>query len=102
MLARVADIVGISCGSAQAIVHDDLGYHKVCVRWVPKQLTAQHKQQRVDVATRFLQHHEEDPGILEQIVTGDETWVHHYEPDSKRQSMEWKHQSSPVRKKFKQ
>jgi transposase len=54
-LARVADIVGISYRSAQAIVHDDLGYHKVCVRWAPKQLTAQHKQQHVDVATRFLQ-----------------------------------------------
>jgi hypothetical protein len=35
-------------------------------------------------------------------MTGDETWVHHYEPESKRQSMEWKHPSSPVRKKFKQ
>jgi transposase len=31
-LARVADIVGISYGSAQATVHDDLGYHKVCAR----------------------------------------------------------------------
>ena len=25
----------------------------------------------------------------------DETWVHHYEPKSKRQSMEWKHPGSP-------
>lgn len=28
---------GISYGFAQAIVHDDLGYHQVCVHWVPKQ-----------------------------------------------------------------
>jgi hypothetical protein len=67
-LAHVADIVAFSHGSAQAIVHDDLGYHKVCALWVPKQFTAQHKQQRVDVATRFLQHYEEDPSILERIV----------------------------------
>jgi hypothetical protein len=65
MLARIVDIVGNSYGSAQAILHDDLGYHEVCVQWVPKQLTAQHKQQRVDVATQFFQHYEEDPGILE-------------------------------------
>jgi histone-lysine N-methyltransferase SETMAR len=102
MLACVADIVGISYGSAQAIVQDDLGYHKVRARWVPKQLTAQHKHQRVDVATQFLLHYEEDPSILERIVTGDKIWVHHYEPESKRQSMKWKHPSSPVRKKFKQ
>jgi hypothetical protein len=46
--------------------------------------------------------YEEDPDILERIVTGNETWVHHYELKSKRQSMEWKHPSSTVRKKFEQ
>ena len=35
------------------------------------------------------------------IVTGDEMWVHHFTPESKAASMEWKHLSSPVRKKFK-
>jgi hypothetical protein len=29
--------------------------------------------------------------LLQLIATGDETWVHHCEPASKRQSMEWKH-----------
>ena len=29
--------------------------------------------------------------FLDRIITGDETWVHHYELKSKRQSMEWKH-----------
>ena len=28
-------------------------------------------------------------------------WVYHYEPESKRQSMEWKHLGSPTKKKFK-
>jgi histone-lysine N-methyltransferase SETMAR len=69
---------------------------------VPKQLTAQHKQQCIDAATRFLQCYEEDPGILERIMTGDKTLVYHYEPESKRQSMEWRHPLSPVHKKFKQ
>ena len=27
--------------------------------------------------------------FLSRIVTGDETWAHHYEPEKKRQSMEW-------------
>jgi hypothetical protein len=31
-------------------------------------------------------------------LTGDESWVYHYEPESKRQS-QWKHQS-PANKKF--
>jgi hypothetical protein len=38
--------------------------------------------------------------FLERIVTAEETWVHHYEPESKAQSMAWKRQTSPVAKKF--
>jgi hypothetical protein len=33
-------------------------------------------------------------------VTEDRTWVRHSAPQIKRQSMEWKHSTSPVRKKF--
>jgi histone-lysine N-methyltransferase SETMAR len=36
-----------------------------------------------------------------QIVTEDETLIHHFEPDTKRQSMEWRHPIYPRRKKFK-
>jgi hypothetical protein len=39
--------------------------------------------------------------FLERIVTADETWLHHYEPESKTQSMAWKRLTSPVAKKFK-
>ena len=38
---------------------------------------------------------------LERIVTEDETWTHHYEPEGKHQSMDWKHRHSPTEKKFK-
>jgi hypothetical protein len=38
--------------------------------------------------------------FLSRMVTGDETWVHHYEPESKRQSMEWKHLGSPTKKEI--
>jgi hypothetical protein len=34
-------------------------------------------------------------------VTGDETWVHHYDPETKQESMQWTHQGSPPPKKFK-
>ena len=32
-------------------------------------------------------HYEDDPGdFIQQVVTKDETWVHHFDPDSKMQS----------------
>ena len=36
-----------------------------------------------EVATQFVRRYEEDPSILERIVTGDETWVHHYDLEQK-------------------
>ncbi|GBO29216.1 hypothetical protein AVEN_42414-1 [Araneus ventricosus] len=40
--------------------------------------------------------------MLSRIVTGDETWVPHITPESKQQSMEWRHTHFPVRVKAKQ
>jgi hypothetical protein len=39
--------------------------------------------------------------FLQRIFTVDETWVHHYKPDSKAQSVAWKGPILPVAKKFK-
>lgn len=36
-----------------------------------------------------------------EAITGNETWVHHFTPETKAASMTWKHPNSPVRKKFK-
>jgi hypothetical protein len=36
-----------------------------------------------------------------RIVTGEESWVHHYEPESKRVSMQWKHPISLSTEKLK-
>jgi hypothetical protein len=43
----------------------------------------------------------EGDDFLSTIVTGDETWIHHFEPETKRQSMEWHHTTSPQKEKFK-
>jgi len=33
-------------------------------------------------------------------VTIDKTWLYHYDPETKQQSMEWRHSGSPSPKKF--
>ena len=101
MVSEVAAHLDISYGSAYAILHDDLGYRKVCAQWVPKELTVVRKQQRVETVTQLVRQYEEDLSILERTVTSDEKLVHHYDLESKRQSKEWRHPSSPAQKKFK-
>jgi hypothetical protein len=50
-----------------------------------------------------LRYANEGEDMLNWIVTRDESWVHHYQPKSKRASMQWKDSSSLFRstKKFK-
>ena len=99
---EIACSLQISHDFAYQIIHDELGFHKVCARWVPRELTAEHKHERVEICQRLLDRYKnEGEAFLSRIVTGDETWVHHYAPESKRQSMEWKHPGSPAKKKFK-
>jgi hypothetical protein len=43
---------------------------------------------------------EEDDNFLQWIITGNETWVHNQQPETKWKSMQWKHLSS-VAKIFK-
>ena len=50
----------------------------------------------------LLSRYEDDPdNFIEQVVTQDNTWVHHLDPESKMQSKQWKHPGSPHPKKFK-
>jgi len=51
---NIADILDISCGSAYSIIHEDLGYHKICARWVPKKLSDEHKQVHVETHMKTL------------------------------------------------
>jgi len=56
----------------------------------------------VRVSRELLGHFEEEgEGFIWWIVVGDEAWVHHYDPENRRQSMEHCHKQSPEPKKFK-
>jgi len=65
----------MSHGSAYHIVHDDLGYRKVCSRWVPRQLSDDHKQARQTICQEHLDRHAREDAFLHRIVTGNESWV---------------------------
>jgi hypothetical protein len=49
----------------------------------------------------FQRYKEHSEAFLSRIVTGDETWVFHYTPESKAESMASKHPHCPVKKKLK-
>ncbi|GFW91480.1 uncharacterized protein TNCV_3376441 [Trichonephila clavipes] len=56
------------------IVTEDLNFKKWCSRWVPRLLTAEHKEKRFAISFDFLiRYEEEEDDMLSRIVTGDET-----------------------------
>ena len=59
----------VSVGTAHKIVHD-LGYSKTSCRWVPKMLTPEHKQRRVELFQQCLCHYEKGGDeFLKKVVT---------------------------------
>ncbi len=89
---HIAENVGFSNGTADTISTEYLGLHKVSARWVPKMLTPDQKRVRVQHSEANLARFRQNPDpFLAQFVTVNETWVHHFDPESKRQSMEWRH-----------
>ena len=72
---------------------------KVSARWVPKLLTAEQKRERDQTSLYNLRRFETDPDdFVARFVTMDETWIHHFQPETKLQSKQWKHPDSPAPK----
>ena len=60
------------------------------MRWVPRLLTDEQKQSRVRLASQVIEKYDKcDPRCLEEIVTGDETSIYHFQPDSKAKNKVW-------------
>jgi len=87
---RVAYIIGL------------LGYTTARSWWVPRKLTLEKKQKRVEICEEHLKRYPEewDQFIL-NIFTGDESRIHYFDPEEKRLSMQCSTLHLLARKKFK-
>ncbi|KAL4119443.1 hypothetical protein QTP88_012252 [Uroleucon formosanum] len=92
----------ISFGSVQTILTTDLNMRRVAAKFVPKLLSGEQKENRKQIATDLLECSESDDFFLKLIITGDETWVYGYDPETKVQSSQWKTPDSPRPKKARQ
>ncbi|UYV74378.1 hypothetical protein LAZ67_11003288 [Cordylochernes scorpioides] len=102
IMIRLPPGIEIGRSSIGTIMSDILNFRKVCARWVPRLLLGNHKQQRMEAARAFLEMHQRDGDqLFSRIVTGDESWVHHSTPETKRQSMVWKKPEESAPKKAK-
>ena len=72
-LRLIAQELGISKDTAHTIVRDDLGERKICSRFVLHKFTEEQQAKRMETSGDLIFVCDQDPLLLENIVTGDET-----------------------------
>jgi hypothetical protein len=95
----IAEIFNIAQETVRQILHDQLNMRKVYANVVPKNLTQENKDNGKNICSDVMEGITEQPGVLEDVITCDETWIFQYDPDTKRQWMHWKTPTSPRMKK---
>ena len=75
----LTDMVGITEGSVKTILKDHLGLKRVKSRLVPKTLNFLEKMCRVEVCETMLSDYQDK---MKCMVTGDETWIYAYDPET--------------------
>jgi len=93
-IREIAEVVGISFGSCQAILTEKLNMQRVATKFVSRVLTEDQKANRVNISQELLDRVSVDENVLKTIVTGDETWVYGYDVETKAQSSQWVGQGS--------
>ena len=89
-LREISDESKISEGSVFTILHEHLSVRKLCSKWVPRWLTVDQKQQRIDDSERCLQLFKRNKKeLFRKYVTIDETFIQHFTLELNRQSTEW-------------
>ena len=97
---ELADTVGISKSAVHRILSENLDMRKLCARWVPRLLTLEQKQCRDDVSIECLaKFHSKKPEFLSRFITMDDTWVHHFTPETKEQLKQWTQKGEPAPRK---
>ena len=84
-LREIPGTLKISEGRVFTILHESLGMGKLFLKWVSRLVTPNQKQQRFNDSERCLELFKRGKkNFLHRYVTMDETWIHHYTPETKR------------------
>ena len=92
----------VSVGTVHTIIREELKMRKICMKFVPRVLREDQKEKRCHDSRETVELINSDPAVLDALVTCDESWINCYDPETKRQSSQWKHAGSPRPEKARQ
>jgi [histone H3]-lysine36 N-dimethyltransferase SETMAR len=89
-IREVVQKTKLSAPSVRRIITRRLGLRLRCARWIPKILTKAQKAKRKSCCEENIYLNSQEPDFFQgQIVTGDETYIHYFQPTTKRESSQW-------------
>ena len=92
----------VSVGTVHIIIREELKMRKICAKFVPRVLREDQKERCCHDSREMVELINSDPAVLDALVTFDESWIYCYDPETKRQSSQWKPAGSPRPKKARQ
>ena len=92
----------VSMRTVHTIIREELKMLKICTKFVPRVLREDQKERRCHDSREMVELINSYPAVLDALVTCDESWIYRYDPETKRQSSQWKHAGSPRPKKARQ
>jgi len=75
----IAEELNMNRETVRQIVKEDLGMRKFSGKMVPRILTHDQKQRRLNISSDLLSNAEK----FDRVITGDETWCFQYDPETK-------------------
>ena len=85
----IAEQLNLNKSTVHDVLTNDLEMRKISAKLVPKNLTVQQKDNRKDICIDIIERIEHEPDFLKKVFAGDESWIFEYDPETKRQSLEW-------------
>ncbi|XP_029155672.1 uncharacterized protein LOC114928587 [Nylanderia fulva] len=81
---EIAEVMNMSKERVCRILNQHLGMRKLSARWVPRLLTLDQKRVRMNISNALLaQFRRNKSEFWRRLITVDETWIHHYTPETK-------------------
>jgi len=98
----IASIVTVACGTVQTILMCYMNTHRIAAKFVPRLLTPEQKKHHVAICQELRRHALDDPPFMSRVITGNESWVYGYDPETKQKSSQWYSPGSPRTKRVRQ
>ena len=92
----------VSVRNVHTINRKELKMRKIFAKFVLCKFRENQKERRCHNSREMVELMNSDPAVFDDLVTCVESWIHCYDPETKRQSSQWKHAGSPRPKKPRQ